>query len=205
MATTIINHHMAPFGRVAAVGNITAYNAKETPTGESFFLSFLPSFFVFLSFLLSFLLACSLACFLYLSLSIFLFTYLILPLLFSLLPQFFLSFPLINSSFHSFHRAHYDVIVMFLYLSFPGPFIFQSVLFNRLTMRGMVHTFMSPEERHKPQPQLIQWLKEVRQDNISQTTFSRAFSWMKILVFWLKFQWNLFPKAQLMISQYWFR
>ena len=55
-----------------------------------------------------------------------------------------------------------------LYLSFPGPFIFQSVLSNRLTMRGMVHTFMSPEERHKPQPQLIQWVKEVRQANISQ-------------------------------------
>ena len=45
-------------------------------------------------------------------------------------------------------------------------------------------------------------------DNIaatSQTTFSNALSWMKILDFWLKFHWNLFLRVQLTITQHWFR
>ena len=40
---------------------------------------------------------------------------------------------------------------------------------------------------------------------ISQTTFSNAFSWMKMLEFLLKFHWNLFPRAQLTIIQHWLR
>ena len=38
-----------------------------------------------------------------------------------------------------------------------------------------------------------------------QTAFSNAFSWKKIYVFWLKFQWNMFLRVQLTISQHWFR
>ena len=30
---------------------------------------------------------------------------------------------------------------------------------------------------------------------ISQTTFSSAFSWMKMFHFWIKFQWSLFLKV----------
>ena len=40
---------------------------------------------------------------------------------------------------------------------------------------------------------------------ISQTTFSNAFSWMKICRFRLRFHWSLFLWVQLIISQYWFR
>ena len=40
---------------------------------------------------------------------------------------------------------------------------------------------------------------------ISQTIFSNAFSWIKNLVFWLKFHWRLFPGVQLTILQHWFR
>ena len=40
---------------------------------------------------------------------------------------------------------------------------------------------------------------------IFRTTFSNAFSWMKINEFWLRFHWNLFPRVQLTIFQYWFR
>ena len=40
---------------------------------------------------------------------------------------------------------------------------------------------------------------------IFQTTFSNAFSWMKMFEFRLKFQWSLFPRIQLTIFQYWFR
>ena len=40
---------------------------------------------------------------------------------------------------------------------------------------------------------------------IFQTTFSNAFSWMKINKCWLRFQWSLFSRAQLSIFPYWFR
>ena len=40
---------------------------------------------------------------------------------------------------------------------------------------------------------------------IFQTPFSNAFSWIKIVVFWWKFRWNLFPRVQLTIFQLWFR
>ena len=40
---------------------------------------------------------------------------------------------------------------------------------------------------------------------ISQTTYSSAFSWMKMFEFRLKFQWSLFLRVQLTIFQHWFR
>ena len=40
---------------------------------------------------------------------------------------------------------------------------------------------------------------------ISQTTFSSAFSWMKIYKFRLGFHWSLFLRVQLTIFQNWFR
>ena len=40
---------------------------------------------------------------------------------------------------------------------------------------------------------------------ISQTTFSNAFSWMKINEFCLRFHWNLFLSCKLIIFQHWFR
>ena len=42
-------------------------------------------------------------------------------------------------------------------------------------------------------------------DVISQTTFSWAFSWMKMLEFRLQFHWNLFPMVPLTIFHHWFR
>ena len=38
-----------------------------------------------------------------------------------------------------------------------------------------------------------------------QTTFSNAFSWMKIYELWLKLNWSLFLMVQLSIFQQWFR
>ena len=40
---------------------------------------------------------------------------------------------------------------------------------------------------------------------ISPTIFPDAFSWMKNFVFWLKFDWSLFLRVQLTITQHWFR
>ena len=40
---------------------------------------------------------------------------------------------------------------------------------------------------------------------VSQTTFSKVFSWMKIYEFWLKFHWSLFLMVQLAIFHHWFR
>ena len=41
--------------------------------------------------------------------------------------------------------------------------------------------------------------------DIFQTTFSNAFSWMKIFEFWIIFHWSLFLRVQLTIFQHWFR
>ena len=38
---------------------------------------------------------------------------------------------------------------------------------------------------------------------VCQTTFSNSFSWMKIVLFWFKFHWNLFPKIELLKSLCW--
>ena len=40
---------------------------------------------------------------------------------------------------------------------------------------------------------------------IFQTTFSKAFSWIKMYEFRLRFHWILFPMVQLTIFQHWFR
>ena len=42
-------------------------------------------------------------------------------------------------------------------------------------------------------------------DAILQTTFSNAFSWMKMFEFRLKFHWSLFLRFQSTIFQHWFR
>ena len=39
---------------------------------------------------------------------------------------------------------------------------------------------------------------------IFQTTFSNAFSWMKIILFWLRCHWNMFSSVQLTLFQHWF-
>ena len=41
----------------------------------------------------------------------------------------------------------------------------------------------------------INTLRPRQMDAISQTTFSNAFSWMKMFEFWLKFPWSLFPRV----------
>ena len=51
---------------------------------------------------------------------------------------------------------------------------------------------------------LTHWGRD-KMDAISQTTFSSAFSWMKMFEFQLKCDWSLFLRAQLTIFQHWFR
>ena len=54
---------------------------------------------------------------------------------------------------------------------------------------------------------VYQWLSILRpkkMDDISQTIFSNAFSWMKIHEFRLNCPWNLFLMVQLRIFQHWF-
>ena len=53
-----------------------------------------------------------------------------------------------------------------------------------------------------------QWLNTLRRrqmDAISQTTFSNAFSWMRMNEFRLRFHWSLFPRVKLTKSHHWFR
>ena len=51
---------------------------------------------------------------------------------------------------------------------------------------------------------LMHWGQD-KMVSILQTTFSNAFSWMKMLELRLKFHWSLFSMVQLIISQHWFR
>ena len=48
---------------------------------------------------------------------------------------------------------------------------------------------------------MVNTLRPRQMDAISQTTFSNAFSWMKMFEFRLKFHWSLFPRVQLTIFQ----
>ena len=51
---------------------------------------------------------------------------------------------------------------------------------------------------------LTHWGRD-QMDAISQTTFSRAFSSLKMAVFELNFHWNMFVRVQLTIIEHWFR
>ena len=53
------------------------------------------------------------------------------------------------------------------------------------------HAITTAFTHHEPLT-LTHWGRD-KMDAISQTTYSNAFSWMKIGVFWWKFHWNLFP------------
>ena len=57
---------------------------------------------------------------------------------------------------------------------------------------------------HIIKPGLTYWGR-VKMAVVFQTTFSNAFSWMKMYEFQLKFHWILFPRVQLTIFQHWFR
>ena len=47
-------------------------------------------------------------------------------------------------------------------------------------------------------------LRPRQMDTLSQTTFPQHFSSMKIVVFWLKFRWNMFARVQLTIIRHWY-
>ena len=51
---------------------------------------------------------------------------------------------------------------------------------------------------------LTHWGRE-KMDATSQTTFSSAFSWMKMYELQIRFHSSLFPRVQLTIFQHWFR
>ena len=51
---------------------------------------------------------------------------------------------------------------------------------------------------------LTHWARD-KMAAISQKTFSRAFSWIKMHEIRLRFHWSLFPKVKLTIFQHWFR
>ena len=58
------------------------------------------------------------------------------------------------------------------------------------------------EYYHKAKP-LTHWGRD-EMAAIFQTTFSNAFSWMKMFEFRLRFHWILFPGVQLTIFKHWF-
>ena len=86
----------------------------------------------------------------------------------------------------------------------PYPWKPNTCLFyidNILTPDDLMH--ISKDQFHNYQinssPPWTKWLP------FWQTTFSNAFSWMKMIEFKFNFHWNLFRGAQLTIIQHWFR
>ena len=67
------------------------------------------------------------------------------------------------------------------------------------TLREMLISPMKSMKAGKPLSHLTHWGRD-KMDAISQTTFSSAFSWMKMFEFQLKFHWSLFLKVQLKYS-----
>ena len=66
-------------------------------------------------------------------------------------------------------------------------------------------TIICTQYLHYPIPgSLTHWGRD-KMAAIFRTTYSKAFSWMKIYKFLLRFHWSLFPRSQLTIFQYWFR
>ena len=64
------------------------------------------------------------------------------------------------------------------------------------------------EQRHRSSILLTLFLTHWGRDKmaaVSQRTLSSAFSWMKMLEFWLRFHWSLFLRVKLTIIQHWFR
>ena len=64
---------------------------------------------------------------------------------------------------------------------------------------------MTSEALHVTRTLLLTHWGRDKMDAISQTTFLRVFSSMKIVIFWLNFHWNMFARVQLTIIQHWFR
>ena len=71
---------------------------------------------------------------------------------------------------------------------------------KNLARKGLIHLLFS----HSTAAALTHWGRD-QIDAISQTTFSNAFSRMKMNEFRLGFHWSLFLRFELTIFQHWFR
>ena len=115
-------------------------------------------------------------------------------------------------------RWEYSKSIMSVFwLKFSLKFVLQSPIDNKSSLvQVMAWQLTDAYNRH----QLSMCYKEVipvgiheplthwGRDNMAaifQTTFSNAFSWLKMFEFRLQFHWNLFPRVKLTIFQHWFR
>ena len=76
---------------------------------------------------------------------------------------------------------------------------------DRCGMLPMEHGNLNFIQESKCIDPVFNTLRPRQKDVISQTTFSNAFSWMKMFEYRLKFHWNVFRGVQLTISQHWCR
>ena len=81
---------------------------------------------------------------------------------------------------------------------------FFSLIICSQTTKEMCELLSDSYPFHDNSPYLTHWGRD-KMAAISQTTFSNAFSWMKMFKFRLRFHWSLFPRVQLTIFQHWFR
>ena len=76
--------------------------------------------------------------------------------------------------------------------------------FNLFSYQSYNTHFATHHTIHRPKTSLTHWGRN-KMVAISQTTFSSAFSLMKMFQLRLKFHWSLFLRVQLTIFKHWFR
>ena len=76
---------------------------------------------------------------------------------------------------------------------------------NANTVKDILYIETYPVIPSNPVNTVLTHLKLDKMAAISQTTYSNAFSWMKMLEFRFNFNWIFFLRVQLTIDQHWFR
>ena len=106
------------------------------------------------------------------------------------------SFSLQSIYFHILENVHMTTAPM----SYTEVLTFGKVMLKQIYVCGILFTDHESFVRctlvcwYYRQSTLAHWCQD-KMAAVFQTTLSNAFSWMKMLLFWLKFHWSLLPRS----------
>ena len=98
-------------------------------------------------------------------------------------------------------KCHMLTTNWWLYVKGSSPEFYWSGRFWRSQPSHLILFSAFAASQHRP---ISHWGWDNMAAILHATRWS-AFSWMKMLEFWLKFHWSLFLRFQLTITQHWFR
>ena len=108
-------------------------------------------------------------------------------------------------AFNGYIKFHATLLKNQIGLFNMSIWFFNKVAWNLISSSSCINVYYSPPQNQLAKySALTHWGRD-KMDALSQTTFSSAFSWMKIFRFRLKFLWTLFLRVQLTIFHHWFR